>query len=142
MVRHPGSTGVVPVLDDGTIIMTCQYRHVIGAYILEIPSGTMERGESPSECAARELEEETGHTAGELIEIGAVHIIPAYSDELVHLFVARNLTQTSQRLDEDEIIELRRHQYEELLNFISEGTITDGLTILALYHAAPYLRIK
>ncbi|MHC1728140.1 MAG: NUDIX hydrolase [Syntrophobacteraceae bacterium] len=139
VVRHPGSTGIVPLLDDGTVLMTLQYRHVIGRYILEIPSGTMEEGESPLRCAERELEEETGYRAKELVEIAAVHIMPAYSDELIHLYLARGLTPASQALDPDEIIQVMNHPLEELLRFIEEGKITDGLTILALYRARAYL---
>ncbi|MBW2492879.1 MAG: NUDIX hydrolase, partial [Deltaproteobacteria bacterium] len=78
-IRHPGSTAVVPLLDDNTIVMELQYRHPVGDYLLEIPAGTMELGESPFDCAKRELEEETGLKASELSNLGKIHIIPAYS---------------------------------------------------------------
>lgn len=141
MIRHPGSTGIVPLLDNGKVLMIHQYRHVIGEYILEIPSGTMEKGESPLGCAERELEEETGYRAKELVEIAAVHIMPAYSDEFIHVYLARGLMPASQRLDPDEIIQVVEYSMEDLLRLIEEGEITDGLTILALYRARAWLEI-
>ncbi len=140
MIRHPGSTGIVPIMDDGTVLMLSQYRHVIGRYILEIPSGTMELGETPLQCARRELEEETGYRAGEMIKIGAVHIMPAYSDELIHVYLAKGLIPAEQHLDQDEIIETVRYPLDELMRFIDEGKITDGLTVLALHRAEAHLR--
>jgi ADP-ribose pyrophosphatase len=132
MVRHPGSIGVVPVFDDGRVLMEYQYRHCVREYLLEIPAGTLEAGESPLACARRELEEETGYTAGEFIELGRTHILPAYSDELIHLFLARGLMQTRARLDPDEIIQSRIYPMNRLMELIAAGEITDALTILAL----------
>jgi ADP-ribose pyrophosphatase len=140
MVRHPGSTGIVPIMEDGTVLMTFQYRHAVGEYLLEIPAGTMEPGESPYECAKRELEEETGFTAGELIKIASIDIIPAYSDEKIHVYLARNLKPSRQNLDADEIIQVVKHRLEELLTFIPEGKITDALTIVSLYSVRVYLQ--
>ncbi|MCP4689575.1 MAG: NUDIX hydrolase [Desulfobacterales bacterium] len=135
MVRHPGSTAVVPVLDDGRVVMTRQYRHVIGEYILEIPAGTMEPGEPPAECARRELEEETGMAAGTLTELARIHILPSYSDELIHVYLARDLTPTQQNLDRDEIIQVEKHPMGDLMQMIDDARITDALTILSLQKA-------
>jgi ADP-ribose pyrophosphatase len=99
---------------------------------LEIPAGTLEAGESPLACAQRELEEETGYTAAEFIELGRTHILPAYSDELIHLYLARGLTPSRVRLDPDEIIHLRIYPMDRLMEMIAAGEITDALTILAL----------
>jgi ADP-ribose pyrophosphatase len=140
MVRHPGSTGIVPIMDDGTVLMTFQYRHAVGEYLLEIPAGTMEAGESPFDCAKRELEEETGFAAGELIKIATVDILPAYSDEKIHVYLARNLTPSRQNLDQDEIIQVVKYPFNELIVFIAEGKITDALTILSLYRVYTYLQ--
>jgi ADP-ribose pyrophosphatase len=140
MVRHPGSTGIVPIMDDGTVLMTFQYRHAVGKYLLEIPAGTIETGESPLGCAKRELEEETGFTAGELIKIASVDIIPAYSDEKIYVYLARNLTPSTQNLDQDEIIQVVKHPLGELIAFIAEDKITDALTILSLYRVNAYLQ--
>ena len=126
------STAVVPLLDDDTVVMELQYRHAVEDYLLEIPAGTMEPGEQPIDCARRELEEETGYQAKEMIELGAIHILPSYSDEITHVYIARNLQPARQRLDKDEILEVVTYPFEETLMMITDGSITDALTILAL----------
>jgi ADP-ribose pyrophosphatase len=140
LVRHPGSTGIVPLFDDGTIAMVSQYRHPIGDYLLEIPAGTMEHGESPLNCARRELEEEVGLVAREFTEMAQVYILPAYSDEKIHVYLARGLTASSQNLDQDEIITVVRHPLNEVLHMIAHGLVTDALTILSIQHAYRYIR--
>jgi ADP-ribose pyrophosphatase len=140
MVRHPGSTAVVPLFEDKRVLMERQYRHAVGKYLLEIPAGTMEPGELPLICAARELEEETGYVAEELIEISRVHIVPAYSDEEIHIYLARGLTRSEQNLDKDEIIEVVEYPIEETMKKIDDGKITDALTILSLQRAWFYLQ--
>ena len=134
-IRHPGSTAVVPLLDENTVVMELQYRHPAGDYLLEIPAGTMEPGESPLECAQRELIEETGFRAQEFIKLGKIHIIPAYSDEEIHVFIANDLTQAKQDLDPDEIIEVVTYPLEQAVRMIDEGKITDALTILSIQMA-------
>jgi len=132
MVRHPGSIGVVPLIDDGLVLMEHQYRPCVREILLEIPAGTLEPGESPRACAGRELEEETGYTAAELIELGRTHILPAYSDEVIHLFIARGLSFTRTQLDPDEIIRTQVYPLDRLMDMILVGEITDALTVLAL----------
>jgi len=139
-VRHPGSTAIVPLLDDNTVIMERQYRHPVRDYLFEIPAGTMDPGETALACARRELEEETGYVANEFIELGKVHILPAYSDELIHLYLARGLSLTKQNLDPDEIIKVVEYPLDQALQMIETGKISDALTILALQWA--WLRIK
>jgi ADP-ribose pyrophosphatase len=134
-IRHPGSIAVVPLLDDHTVVMELQYRHPVGDYLFEIPAGTMESGESPLECAQRELMEETGFRAQEFIKLGKIHIIPAYSDEEIHVFIANGLTQAKQDLDPDEIIEVVTYPLEQAIQMIDEGKITDALTILSIQMA-------
>lgn len=131
-VRHPGSTAVVPLEPDGRIVMTRQYRHPVGGCTLEIPAGTTDPGEDPLACARRELEEETGLVAAHLEEIARIHILPSYSDELIHVFLARDFTRTGQNLDPDEMIEIERYTLDELMAMIDRGEITDALTILAM----------
>ncbi len=140
MVRHPGSTGIVPLLDDGKIVMISQYRHSVGDYLLEIPAGTMEPGESPLNCARRELEEETGLVAREFVELSHVYIIPAYSDEKIHVYLARGFTTSEQNLDQDEIIQVEEYPLKEVLQMISQGLITDALTILSIQQAHMYIQ--
>jgi len=139
-IRHPGSIAVVPLLDDNTVIMEVQYRHPVGEYLLEIPAGTLEPGESPLNCAKRELMEETGFRAQELIALGKIHMIPAYSDEEIHVFIAKGLTPTKQNLDPDEIIEVVTYPLEKALRMIDAGKITDALTILSIQMT--WIRLK
>lgn len=134
-IRHPGSTAVVPLLEDNTIVMEVQYRHPVGEYLLEIPAGTLEPGESPLNCAKRELLEETGFQAQELIQLGKIHMIPAYSDEEIHVFIAKGLMPAEQNLDPDEIIEVAKYPLEKAVQMIDEGKITDALTILSIQMA-------
>ena len=139
VVRHPGSTAVVPLLDDNTVVMELQYRHAVGEYLLEIPAGTMEPGELPLDCAKRELEEETGFRAMRMMELGLVHILPAYSDEIIHVYIARGLIPARQKLDKDEILEVVHYPFEQTIGMIADGRITDALTVLSLQKAWFYL---
>ena len=139
VVRHPGSTAVVPLLDDNTVVMERQYRHAIKDYLLEVPAGTTEPGELPLDCARRELEEETGYKAGRMIELGPIHILPSYSDEITHVYIARQLHPAHQKLDKDEILEVVHYPLEQALGMISDGRITDALTVLSLQKAWFYL---
>ena len=140
MVRHPGSTAIVPLLDDHTVVLTWQYRHPIREYVIEIPAGTMEPGESPLHCAKRELEEETGFMANEFVELSHIHMLPAYSDEKIYLYLAKNLTISQQNLDEDEIIHTVKYSLDETMRLINNGRITDALTIMAIYRTWVYLQ--
>ena len=142
MVRHPGSTAVVALFDDNTVLMERQYRHAVKDYLLEIPAGTMEPGELPLDCARRELEEETGYVAEEFIELSKVLILPAYSDEKIYVYLARDLTLTHQNLDNDEIIDVVKYPFDKALNLIGDGHISEALTILSLQMAWLYLQSK
>jgi ADP-ribose pyrophosphatase len=122
--------------------MERQYRHAVKDHLLEIPAGTMEPGELPLDCAARELEEETGYVAGELLEISRLLILPAYSDEKIYLYLARDLARSRQNLDQDEIIEVVKYPLKDTMRMIDEGIITDALTILALQKTWIYLHDK
>lgn len=141
-VRHPGSTGIVPLRDDGTVVMLRQYRPVVGDDLLEIPAGTMEPGETPEACARRELQEETGLTAHRWTAMGKVHILPSYSDEIIHLYLVEGLRPATRRLDSDEIIDCVDYGLDDLMAMIAAGTITDALTVLALERAQHALRSR
>ena len=104
--------------------------------------GTLEPGELPVDCAARELEEETGYVAGELIEILQLFILPAYSDEKIYLYLARYLSRSKQNLDKDEIIDVVKYPLEDTMKMIDEGKIVDALTILSLQRVWVYLQNK
>ncbi|MFC1876464.1 NUDIX hydrolase [Thermodesulfobacteriota bacterium] len=138
-VRHPGSAVIVPWFEDQTIGVIKQFRHAVNDYIYEIPAGTIDSGESPEQCARRELEEETGYAASQFIPLGKTYLLPAYSDEISHIYLARNMTRTVQTLDEDEIIEVYRYNIQDILEMIDAGIIIDALSILAILRAIRYL---
>ena len=108
--------------------------------MLEIPAGTMEPGESPINCARRELEEETGLVAREFIELAQVYILPAYSDEKIHVYLARDFSPSRQNLDQDEILHVEKHTFEDVLVMIDQGFVKDALTILSIQHVHMYLQ--
>ena len=131
-IEHPGSVGILPLLTRNRVLLLRQYRHAIGDTIWEIPAGTMEPGETPKECAGRELEEETGYIAKSLKPFFDCYAAPGYSMELMHLFLARGLKPTEQRPEEDEIISVEPVGGEEAFHMIRSGQIRDAKTICAL----------
>lgn len=141
-IRHPGICVIVPRFDDGGILLMHQYRYPIGEAIWELPAGTLsgreENGrmiatESAEECARRELEEETGYRAARITKLGECYAMPGSSDELIHIFLATELTQVGQTLDIGEVIdELRPFSKEEISGMISDGTIRDAKTMVGL----------
>ena len=132
VVEHNGSAVILPLMDD-TIIMEKQYRHPIGKELLEIPAGTLEKGEKPEECAARELIEETGYKAGMLKPLGRCYITPGYCTELMHFFVATNLSKVEHHeMDEDEAIKIVKVRVRDAVRMILKGEIEDAKTICAV----------
>jgi ADP-ribose pyrophosphatase len=132
ILEHPGAAAVVPLHADGSVTLIRQYRHAAGGMIWEIPAGKLEPGEDPAACAARELTEEAGLVAGELRPLTVIHTTPAFTDEVIHLFVASLLTEAPPRPEADEIIERHRFAREKVLAMVREGGITDAKTICAL----------
>src|ERR1700687_111920 len=108
VVHHPGSAVIVPVFDDGTVALVRQYRHPAVRYLLEVPAGTLNRGERPEEGAARELEEELGCTAGRMEKLSEFFVTPGFCEEKMWVYLATDLTETTQQLEDDEIIEVVR----------------------------------
>jgi ADP-ribose pyrophosphatase len=136
ILHHPGAAAVVPVTKKGEIILVRQYRHAAGAYLWEIPAGTLEKDEAPERCAARELEEEAGVRASELIDLGTVVPVPGYSTEQIWLFVARGLQPATQKLDRDELVtDVRATPVGEVLRWLVDGTINDAKTAVAIFRA-------
>ena len=132
-IHHDGAAAVVPVMDDGKILMVRQYRNALDRYTLEIPAGKLdEPGEPTIECASRELEEETGYSSDNIEYLITVNTTIAFCDEKVDIYIAKNLIPSHQNLDEDEEIELGAYTIEELQEQILSGKITDGKTIAAL----------
>ncbi len=131
-IRHPGAVMVVPLLDDGRLLMERQYRYPMARVMLEFPAGKLDAGEHPLDCGRRELLEETGYSAREWAYAGVLHNAIAYSDEGIHIYFARGLTRGAQQLDEGEFLELVTHSVEELDALAQRGELTDAKTLIGL----------
>lgn len=132
VIRHPGAAAIVPVTVQGNVLLIRQFRYAMDGNIWEIPAGTMEPGESPLTCAQRELGEEIGVSANRWHKLVELMPLPAYSDEIIHLYRAEDLFPVKQHLDPDEIIEMHEFRYEETLEMIRTGVIRDAKTIAGL----------
>src|SRR2546422_1429895 len=139
VVHHRGSAVMVPAFDDGTIALVRQYRHPAVKYLLELPAGTLNDKERPEEGAARELEEELGLVAGKLEKLSEFFVSPGFCEEKMWLYLATDLIQTAQRLEDDELIEVVRLPIDRALQMITDGEIEDAKTIIGLMLAAPRL---
>jgi ADP-ribose pyrophosphatase len=135
MIHHPGAAAVVPMKEDGTVILIRQYRHAAGGYIYEIPAGKLHPGEDPKVCAARELQEEIGYRADSLELLTSVLTTPGFTDEVIHIYMGTGLTKGKQDLDHDEVIEIVELPLEKALAQIIDGTIRDAKTIVGLQTA-------
>ena len=140
VIRHPGSSAIVPVQGDHSVVLLRQYRPAIRTFIWEIPAGTMHRGEDPLDCAKRELQEECGLIGHRFEKVGEILIAPGYSDERIHLFLATELIACEQKLDEDEYLEIHSFRFGEVMEMIGRGEIQDAMTIVALNMAYSKLR--
>lgn len=140
VVVHRGAVAVVPMTESGKVVMVRQYRQAAGEVLLEIPAGTLEPGESPAECAHREVQEEIGYRSDDLILMFRSYLAPGYSTEMLHTFLARGLTKVTAERDPDEFIEVVEAPIDEALRFIETGEIKDAKTIcgilMALRHGA------
>jgi ADP-ribose pyrophosphatase len=131
-INHRGASAMIPVDQDGRILMVRQYRNAIDGYTLEIPAGGLNAGEDNRTCAIRECEEETGYQAGEVQHLIDVYTTVAFSNEKIGIYYTTGLTSTSQNLDEDEYVSVERHSLEELIGMILDGSIMDAKTIAGL----------
>lgn len=134
-IRHNGAAAVIPLLDDGRVLMVKQHRNAVDQFTLEIPAGGLESIDEPThDCAFRELEEETGYYAKkeDVTFLMSMYTTVAFCNEKIDIYVARNLTRTEQHLDDDEYIEVYAYSFEELKDMILEGRIVDGKTIAGL----------
>jgi ADP-ribose pyrophosphatase len=142
MIRHPGASAVVPMLDtdadDPTVLLIRQYRYAADGYLYEIPAGRLDPGESPMECAHRELAEETGYRAARVEPLFTMFTTPGFTDEKIHLFLATGLTAGDADREADEFLELVPTKLSRALSMVEQGEIKDAKTALALLYAAGF----
>jgi len=135
ILKHPGACAVVPLLEDGRVVLLRQYRHAVRETLWEIPAGKLDAGEALEACARRELREETGYLAGELVSLGSICVTPGYSDERIHLWLARGLTSGPQALAENESITCTQLPLSEAVSMAEQGEISDAKSVIALLRA-------
>lgn len=140
IVQHPGAVVLVPVDAQGNIWFVRQYRHAAGTEMLELPAGTMERGEDIESCAYRELREEIGMAAGEVLKIGEFFMAPGYSTEYVYIYLATSLQPAPLPGDDDEFIHVERMAAGEAFELAEKGQIPDAKTVAALSLARPHIQ--
>jgi ADP-ribose pyrophosphatase len=137
MFRHPGASAVVPLLDpdghpDPRVLLIRQFRHAADGFIWEVPAGRLDPGEAPEQCARRELEEETGMRAAALERLTTIYTTPGFTDERIHLYLARGLEPGAERREADEFMEVHPLRWSEVLRMMASGEIQDGKTLISL----------
>ena len=140
IVKHPGAVAILALTNDNKIIMVEQYRKALERTIVEIPAGKLEKGEEPTCCARRELEEETGYVCESVQLLTSFYTSPGFADEIIHVFLAKGLTkkENSAAMDEDEFVNLEELTLEEALQYVKEQKINDAKTI----YAVQYLQLQ
>jgi len=143
-IKHKGAAAVVPITDDGKVVMVRQYRNALDRETLEIPAGGLDTQDEPTiVAAARELEEETGYKSNDLEFLITVATTVAFCNEKIDIYLARNLIQSMQHLDEDEYLEVEEYTVDELTDMIYAGKINDAKTIAAIMaYKNKYINIK
>ncbi len=131
-IRHPGAVAVVPLFDDGRVLLERQFRYPHRREFIEVPAGKLEPGEPHLGTAKRELLEETGYAAAEWKRLGVIHTAIAYTDEAIELFLARKLEKRQASLDQGEFLEVVILEFAEAIRMIGDGRITDAKTVAAL----------
>ncbi|MDD5310245.1 MAG: NUDIX hydrolase [Candidatus Omnitrophica bacterium] len=136
MVHHIGSVGIIPFLTKDKVVLVEQFRYAVGERLLEIPAGTLHKGEAPLSAAKREIQEEIGYAAGRLEKINIFYPSPGVTDEFVIIYKATGLRPSKLAADFDEDIKVRTVKLSDALRYIKEGRIRDAKTIIALLLAA------
>jgi ADP-ribose diphosphatase len=139
VVEHKGAVAIVALADDSRVLLIRQWRHAVGEWLHEIPAGTLEPGEAPEACARRELIEETGFAADSVAPLVSFYTSPGFTTELLHVFLAQDLTPAHGDQDEDERIEVVPVPWREALAMCRDGRIKDAKTIAGLFSAARVL---
>lgn len=136
-VLHPGASAVLPITEEGDVLLVRQYRYPIGEITLEIPAGKLDTpDEDPLECAKRELSEETGYSAASYEKLTTLATTVGFSNEKIHIYIARGLQAGKQHTDDDEFIHVVKMSLQEALSLVYDGTISDGKSIIAILMAA------
>lgn len=143
MIRHSGASAVVPFLsdpggEDPQVLLISQYRYAAGGYLYEIPAGRLDKGEQPRDCAVRELKEETGCTAEQMVHLTSIYTTPGFTDEKIHIFMATGLVAGETKHESDEFLELEPMLLSRALGMVESGEITDAKTALGLLFAAGF----
>ncbi|MBL1213559.1 MAG: NUDIX hydrolase [Ignavibacteriae bacterium] len=132
---HPGGAVVLPILDNGKIIVVKQYRYPFDRFLFELPAGKLEKDEDPAYCAKRELTEETGYSASEIIKMGSIFTTPGFCTEELHLYAAKGLTKGDHNREEGEQgMEVYEYTLDEIIEMIKNGEIVDSKTICSIFH--------
>ena len=132
LVLHNGASAIVPLTEKNEVILVKQYRNAEDGDVLEIPAGKLEKGEDPLVCATREIEEEIGYKAGKIEKICSMYTAVGFSNEKLHLYMATELIESQQNLDEDEYIQIEKYPIEDAIQMIFTGQIKDSKTIVGL----------
>lgn len=136
IVQHPGAVGILPIAQDGKLLLIRQWRRATNEILIEIPAGLLEKGEDPAACAGRELQEETGFKARDIIPLGFFYTAPGFTNEKVHLFLGYGLEEAPLPPDEHEVIEVHPITLDEALGLIDTKRIIDAKTIVAILRYA------
>lgn len=132
-IPHPGAVVILPVFDDGSILLERQFRYPLGRVFIEFPAGKIDAGEEPLACAKRELLEETGYTATDWQFVCKIHNAIAYSDEFLDIYLARGLKAGERKLDEEEFLDVFTATNDDLLAWINKGDVTDVKTVIGAF---------
>lgn len=135
IVEHTGAVAIVPLLEGGKVVMVKQYRQAAGQVLTEIPAGTRNADEDPEDCARRELIEETGYAAGKLTLMFSTYLAPGYFEEMLHTFLAEDLTPAHANHDDDEFLEVLTVDLEDAVDMITSGEVRDAKTVCGLLMA-------
>lgn len=139
-ILHPGAVLIIPMLDNGNLLLERQFRYPLNRVFVELPAGKIDPDEDLLFTGQRELLEETGYAAKEWMYLGHQHPCIGYSDEVIHMFLAKGLEERDTNFDEDEAIELIEASLDDCLQMVATQQITDGKTVLALMYVEKYLQ--
>lgn len=133
-IRHPGASAILPITEDGKVILVKQFRTALNKVLIEVPAGKLEKGEDPLVCAQRELEEETGFKGNTFEYLGKICTVPGFCDEIIHLYLATDIIEGVKGGDEDEFTEIIKVTVDEMKEMIKKGEIIDTKSINCLCH--------